>query len=161
MVACLVSLLQLLDDYHYKRLWEELGDRKPLKDFLLRAFLLFRHLIKHDVFPTDWMVIKMTTNNVILAALQQLAQPLVFSFLETWPHFDYQVWSTYFKLAVAFLTQPALQLETFTSVKRTKIIEKYGDMRVLMGYQILSVWSKLGKIITGFLFKKCAIYFKL
>lgn len=144
MVACLVSLLQLLDDYHYKRLWEELGDRKPLKDFLLRAFLLFRHLIKHDVFPTDWMVIKMTTNNVILAALQQLAKPLVFCFLETWPHFDYQVWSTYFKLAVAFLTQPALQLETFTIVKRTKIIEKYGDMRVLMGYQILSVWSKLG-----------------
>ncbi|XP_050533759.1 dedicator of cytokinesis protein 3 isoform X2 [Daktulosphaira vitifoliae] len=144
MVACLVSLLQLLDEYHYKRLWEELGDRKPLKDFLLRAFLLFRHLIKHDVFPSDWMVMKMTTNNVILAALQQLSQPLVFCFLETWPHFDYQVWSTYFKLAVAFLTQPALQLETFTNVKRNKIIEKYGDMRVLMGYQILSVWSKLG-----------------
>lgn len=147
MVACLISLLQLLDDYHYKRLFEELGDRKSLKEFLLRAFSLFGHLIMEDVFPTDWMVIKMTTNNVILAALQQLAKPLVFCFLETWPHFDYQVWSTYFKLAVAFLTQPALQLETFTSVKRTKIIEKYGDMRVLMGYQILSVWSKLGTII--------------
>ncbi|XP_050437512.1 dedicator of cytokinesis protein 3 isoform X2 [Adelges cooleyi] len=143
LVACLISLLQLLDDYHYKRLWEEL-ERKPLKDFLLRSFLLFRHLINHDVFPSDWMVIKMTTNNVILTALQQLAKPLVFFFLETWPHFDHQVWSTYFKLAVAFLTQPALQLETFTNVKRTKIVEKYGDMRVQMGYQILSVWSKLG-----------------
>lgn len=50
-----------------------------------------------------------------------------------------------------FLTQPALQLEKFSEVKRGKIIEKYGDMRVLMGYQILSVWSKLGKkiIVTG------------
>lgn len=147
MVACLISLLQLLDDYHYKRLWEELGDPKSLKDFLSRAFSLFRHLIERDVFPSDWMVIKMTTNNVILATLQQLAKPLVFCFLETWPHFDYEVWSNYFKLAVEFLTQPALQLETFTSVKRTKIIEKYGDMRVLMGYQILSVWSKLGKVM--------------
>ncbi len=57
----------------------------------------------------------------------------------------FQIWSSYFNLAVEFLTQPSLQLEKFTEVKRGKIIEKYGDMRVLMGYQILSVWSKLGK----------------
>ena len=56
-----------------------------------------------------------------------------------------QVWSNYFNLAVEFLTQPSLQLEKFSDVKREKIIEKYGDMRVLMGFQILSVWSKLGK----------------
>lgn len=59
----------------------------------------------------------------------------------------FQIWSSYFNLAVEFLTQPALQLEKFSEVKRGKIIEKYGDMRVLMGYQILSVWSKLGKKI--------------
>lgn len=58
-----------------------------------------------------------------------------------------QIWSNYFNLAVEFLTQPSLQLEKFTDVKREKIIEKYGDMRVLMGYQILNVWSKLGKRI--------------
>jgi len=45
LVACLIGLLQLLDEYHYARLWEELthaGDRKPLKDFLLRVFLVLR-----------------------------------------------------------------------------------------------------------------------
>lgn len=36
-----------------------------------------------------------------------------------------QLWSSYFSLAVAFLTQPALQLETFSDVKKEKIIEKY------------------------------------
>lgn len=56
-----------------------------------------------------------------------------------------QVWSDYFNLAVAFLTQPSLQLEKFSEVKRGKIATKYGDMRVKMGFQILSVWSKLGK----------------
>jgi dedicator of cytokinesis protein 3 len=56
-----------------------------------------------------------------------------------------QIWGTYFNLAVEFLTQPSLQLEKFSEVKRGKIIEKYGDMRVLMGRQILSVWSDLGK----------------
>ena len=59
-------------------------------------------------------------------------------------HFDSQLWSTYFNLAVAYLTQPSLQLEKFSEVKREKIVEKYGDMRVLMGFQILSMWSHLG-----------------
>jgi hypothetical protein len=58
--------------------------------------------------------------------------------------FPSQVWSNYFNLAVSFLTQPSLQLEKFSDVKREKIIEKYGDMRVQMGFQILKVWSSLG-----------------
>ncbi|XP_063227619.1 dedicator of cytokinesis protein 3 [Bacillus rossius redtenbacheri] len=144
LVACLVGLLQLLDEFHYKRLWEELGDRKPRKDFLLRVFLVFRDLVKQEVFPPDWLVIRMVTNNVMLSALQELAQPLVFDFLDV-RHFDNQLWSNYFNLAVAYLTQPSLQLEKFSEVKREKIIEKYGDMRVLMGFQILSMWSNLGE----------------
>lgn len=56
-----------------------------------------------------------------------------------------QVWIDYFNLAVAFLTQPSLQLEKFSEVKRGKVVTKYGDMRVQMGFQILSVWSKLGE----------------
>lgn len=43
-MACLIGILQLLDEFHYKRLWEALMgpnyDRKPLKDFLLRVGLL-------------------------------------------------------------------------------------------------------------------------
>lgn len=145
LVACLIALLQLLDEFHYKRLWEEFKERKPLKDFLLRAFLVLRDLVKQDVFPADWLVMKMAANSVILTALQELAQPLVFCFLESRCHFDNQVWSNYFNLAVAYLTQPSLQLEKFSEVKREKIIAKYGDMRVLMGFQILSVWSNLGE----------------
>ncbi|XP_033610429.1 dedicator of cytokinesis protein 3 isoform X2 [Cryptotermes secundus] len=145
LVACLIGLLQLVDEFHYKRLWEELADRKPKKDFLLRVFLVFRDLVKQEVFSPDWLVIKMVANNVMLNALQELAQPLVFNFLDSRCHFDKQLWGNYFNLAVAFLTQPSLQLEKFSEVKREKIIEKYGDMRVLMGFQILSMWSNLGE----------------
>lgn len=144
LVACLIGLLQLLDEYHYVRLWEELahaGERKPLKDFLLRVFLVLRDLVKQEVFPPDWLVIRMQANNVILKSLKELAQPLAFRFVDDC--FDAQLWSTYFNLAVAYLTQPSLQLEQFSEVKREKIIEKYGDMRVLMGFQILSMWSNL------------------
>ncbi|XP_018335626.1 dedicator of cytokinesis protein 3 [Agrilus planipennis] len=151
LVGCLIGLLQLLDEFHYKRLWETLMgpnlDRKPLKDFLMRVFLVFRELVKQEVFPPDWLVIKMVTNNVILKALQELAQPLAFKFLDsrTGGYFDKELWTSYFNLAVDYLTQDSLQLEQFSDVKREKVIERYGDMRVLMGFQILSMWSQLGE----------------
>lgn len=146
LVACLIGLLQLLDEYHYSRLWEELahaGERKPLKDFLLRVYLVLRDLVRQEVFPPDWLVIRMQANNVILKSLQELAQPLAFRF--SGEYFDSQLWSTYFNLAVAYLTQPSLQLEQFSEVKREKIVEKYGDMRVFMGFQILSMWTQLAE----------------
>lgn len=90
-MANLVGLLQLLSDYHYKCLWDQLADRKPLKDFLLRIFLVFRNLIKQDVFPPDWLVMKMIVNNVILTSLQELSQPLIVCFLEPRHSFDSQV----------------------------------------------------------------------
>lgn len=91
LVACLIGLLQLLDEFHYKNLWDDLRERKPLKDFLLRAFLVLRMLVKQDVFPPDWMVMKMAANNVILGALQELSFPLVSRFLDSRCHFDNQV----------------------------------------------------------------------
>ena len=83
----MIGILQLLDEFHYKRLWEILVgpnlDRKPLKDFLLRIFLVFRNLVRLEVFPPDWLVIKMVVNNVMLRASQELAQPLAFKFLDS------------------------------------------------------------------------------
>jgi dedicator of cytokinesis protein 3 len=53
MVAGLLGAMELLKPAHYQRLWSHLAphphDRKPLKDFLMRAFLVFRHLIQQDV----------------------------------------------------------------------------------------------------------------
>lgn len=150
LVACLIGMFQLLDEFHYKHLWEHLMgvqmDTALLKDFLMHIFLVFKDLVKQEIYPPDWLIIKMVANSVILKALQELAQPLAFTFLDSRAgHFDYELWSNYFNLAVAYLTQQSLQLEQFSEIKREKIIEKYGDMRVLMGFQILSMWSHLGK----------------
>ena len=90
-MACLIGLLQLMDECHYKRLWEELTERKFKKDFLLRVFLVLRDLVKQEVFPLDWLVIKMVCNHVMLNSLQELAQPLLFHFLEPRTQFDKQV----------------------------------------------------------------------
>ncbi|KAF4516778.1 hypothetical protein B566_EDAN004617 [Ephemera danica] len=147
LVACLVGLLQLMTDGHYRRVWTELVSQdstKPLKDFLLRLFLVFRDLVKQDVFPPDWFVMRAETNLVMLAALREFSQPLALRFLDRLS-FDHQLWSSYFNLAVSFLTQPALQLEQFSEVKRDKVLARYGDMRVAMGFQILDMWSRLGE----------------
>ena len=57
-----------------------------------------------------------------------------------------QLWSSYLLLGVNFLTQPSLQLEKFSPLKRHKLLHRYCDMRVLMGFQILAMWHQLGQI---------------
>ena len=54
---------------------------------------MFRNLIKQDVFPPDWLVMKMVVNNIVLNSLQELSQPLIFCFLDTRHNFDGQVLS--------------------------------------------------------------------
>ncbi|CAL8073981.1 unnamed protein product [Orchesella dallaii] len=140
LVTCLVGLLEQMDSFHYNRLWDEFHERKPLRDLLLRIFLLFRDLIKQDVFPSDWAVMKLLTNHVMLITLQQICQPLITYFINM---FDVQLWTHYFNLAVTFISQPCLQLESFRSSKREMILEKYGDMRLEMGQQMLQMWAQL------------------
>ncbi|XP_019619494.1 PREDICTED: dedicator of cytokinesis protein 3-like isoform X2 [Branchiostoma belcheri] len=147
-VSCLIGLLGLMNEEHYRCLLEGLTDRKKLRDFLLRIFIVFRELVKQDHFPRDWVTMRMLTNNVVLTALQYFSQALTETFLFM---FDQQLWSSYFGLAVAFLTQASLQLESFTEAKRNKILEKYSDMRVPMGFEILSMWQSLGEHKLNFL----------
>lgn len=148
LVAVLLGLLQLLDESNYVYLWDELcakGELKDLKDFLHQSMLVFKELLAQDwqVFPPDWLVMKLTTNDVVRRALEEFAKPLVYRFLAP-ATFDSQMWWSYFSLAVSFLTQPCLQIEKYHEAKRRKILHTHGDMRVLMGFQILSMWSQLG-----------------
>lgn len=149
LVACLLGLLQLLDETHYKRYWDELSpnkDLRDLKEFLGKAMLVFEDILSQDwlVFPNDWLVMKLACNDVLRKALEEFAKPLVYRFLG-FKAFDSQLWCSYFSLAVAFLTQPSLQLEKYQEFKRRKILHSHGDMRVLMGFQILSMWSQLAE----------------
>ncbi len=93
LVACLLSVLELLDQGHYDRLWSELSERKPLKDFLLQLFAVLRALARQGehVFPAEWSTMHCVVNRVMLASLDQMTQPLVAYFLDSgW--FDSQVY---------------------------------------------------------------------
>ncbi|XP_070431309.1 dedicator of cytokinesis protein 3 isoform X34 [Equus przewalskii] len=142
-VSCLLSLLRQMCDTHYQHLLDNFQSKDELKEFLLKIFCVFRNLMKMSVFPRDWMVMRLLTSNIIVTTVQYLSSALHKNFTET--DFDFKVWNSYFSLAVLFINQPSLQLEIITSSKRKKILDKYGDMRVMMAYELFSMWQNLGE----------------
>nr|XP_033781897.1 dedicator of cytokinesis protein 3 isoform X1 [Geotrypetes seraphini] len=142
-VSCLLSLLRQMSDTHFQHLLENFQSKEELKEFLLKIFCAFRNLMKLSVFPRDWMVMRLLTSNIIVTTVQYLSSALHKNFTES--DFDFKVWNSYFSLAVLFMNQPSLQLEAFIPSKRKKILDKYGDMRVMMAYELYSMWQNLGE----------------
>ncbi|KAF0301190.1 Dedicator of cytokinesis protein 3 [Amphibalanus amphitrite] len=143
LVAALATLLRLMAPAHFCHLWAEMADDEQLCQFLLRLMALFRELITEQMYPRDWCVLKMTVNKVILYTLKELSTPLRARFLQG-DSFNQLLWHSYFTLSVAFATQPDLQLETFSEIKRDKLLHGYQDMRIVMGFEVLSMWRLLG-----------------
>ncbi|KAJ6656254.1 hypothetical protein lerEdw1_003982 [Lerista edwardsae] len=142
-VSCLLSLLRQMTDRHYQQLLDRFKTRDELRDFLLQIFTVFRILIRPEMFPKDWTVMRLVANNVIITTVLYLSDALRKNFLNE--SFDYKIWDSYFYLAVIFINQFCLQLEMFTPSKKKKVLEKYGDMRVTMGCEIFSMWQNLGE----------------
>ncbi|XP_040558501.1 dedicator of cytokinesis protein 1 isoform X4 [Gallus gallus] len=144
-VACMTAILRQMEDYHYAHLIKTFGKmRSDVVDFLMETFIMFKNLIGKNVYPFDWVIMNMMQNKVFLRAINQYADMLNKKFLDQ-ANFELQLWNNYFHLAVAFLTQESLQLENFSSAKRTKILNKYGDMRRQIGFEIRDMWYNLGQ----------------
>uniref|UniRef100_F6Y0J7 Dedicator of cytokinesis 2 n=1 Tax=Ornithorhynchus anatinus TaxID=9258 RepID=F6Y0J7_ORNAN len=121
-----------------------MGRDHSLIDFLMETFIMFKDLIGKNVYPLDWMAMSMVQNRVFLRAINKFAETMNQKFLEHM-NFEVQLWNNYFHLAVAFITQDSLQLEQFSHAKYNKILNKYGDMRRLIGFAIRDMWYKLGQ----------------
>ncbi|KAB0350444.1 hypothetical protein FD754_015301 [Muntiacus muntjak] len=129
-VACMTAILNQMGDQHYSFYIETFQTSSELVDFLMETFIMFKDLIGKNVYPVDWMAMSMVQNS----------PPHDGS-----PCFHLQLWNNYFHLAVAFITQDSLQLEQFSHAKYNKILNKYGDMRRLIGFSIRDMWYKLGQ----------------
>ncbi|XP_069467585.1 dedicator of cytokinesis protein 1 isoform X2 [Ambystoma mexicanum] len=144
-VASMTGILRQMEDYHYAHLIKTFGKmRTDVVDFLMETFIMFKNLIGKNVYPSDWVIMNMMQNKVFLRAINQYADMLNKKFLDQ-ANFELQLWNNYFHLAVAFLTQESLQLENFSSAKRNKILNKYGDMRRQIGFEIRDMWYNLGQ----------------
>ncbi|XP_031549558.1 dedicator of cytokinesis protein 1-like [Actinia tenebrosa] len=149
-VACLTAMLQLMDEEHYRKYVNNFMSKEELRDFLVELFLLFGEFVSNNVYPRDWMVMTMVQNGVILNAIQHFSEALLTMFLRG-DDFEVQLWNNFFHLSVAFITQESLQLENFSSAKKDKILEKYSDMRMIIGLKINSMWHHLGAHKTKFI----------
>lgn len=88
----MLSVLELLDQSHYERLWSEISERKLLKEFLLQLLSVLRTLTRQgeDIFPLEWRTMHCAVNKVLICTLDNLTRPLVAYFLDSgW--FDTQV----------------------------------------------------------------------
>lgn len=156
-IVSLVSLLRLMDDHHFNELMSS-KTRREKRDILFQVFHVFKKSFSQDLLPRDWSAVHFVFNHVILCSMQELSMTLITEFLDNSEStgtavgfFDEQLWNSYFILSVSFLTQDCLQLESFSCRKREGILDKYADMRVLMGFQILSLWEKLGDLKVHFI----------
>lgn len=149
-VACLIAMLQLMDEKHYQKYVAHFPTDQDLLDFLVEIFILFCDFVRRNIFPKDWMVMTMVQNNVILNAIQYFSEAMHEHF-GAGKAFETQLWSNFFNLAVAFVTQESLQLESFTTAKQDKILEKYADMRMIIGLKICQMWHLLGDHKSGFI----------
>ncbi|CAB3995598.1 dedicator of cytokinesis 1-like, partial [Paramuricea clavata] len=149
-VAILYTLLKMMSEDNYQSYLKSFENQKDLRDFLNKAFGVFTNLLRRNIYADDWFVMKIEGNYVILGAVQNFSQALTDNFLHE-DAFDYQLWSTYFHLAIAFVSHEILDVHKYSEAKRMKILEKYGDMRHVMGFELVRMWNSLGGLQSNFI----------
>lgn len=138
----MIDIFRQMTDYHYEKYISNFATKTDIQDFLMEILLVFKELVNQSVFPSDWCEMILLQNHIILKALRFFSNTIRDYFFE---RFDNQAWSNFFHCAIAFMTQPSLQLENFSSNKKQRIIKRYKDMRRETGFEIRSMWFNLGQ----------------
>ncbi|PSN51994.1 Dedicator of cytokinesis protein 1 [Blattella germanica] len=142
LVAVMIAIFRQMTAYHFEVYITHFVTVTDLLDFLMEILLVFKDLVSKPVYPKDWCEMIMLQNSVILKSLRYFSHTIRDYFFQP---FEHQAWNNFFHCAIAFLTQPALQLETFSQNKRASIIARYKDMRRETGFEIRSMWFNLGQ----------------
>ncbi|XP_058798317.1 dedicator of cytokinesis protein 1 isoform X2 [Phymastichus coffea] len=141
LVSVMLSIFRQMNQQHYEIYIQHFGTQFDLLDFIMEILMVFKDLVSRSVFSNDWCEMIMLQNSVILKALCFFSTTIRELFNAS---FEQQAWSNFFHCAIAFLTQPALQLESFTQAKRKRIVEQYKDMRRETAVEIHKMWISLG-----------------
>ncbi|XP_068977306.1 dedicator of cytokinesis protein 1 isoform X3 [Bombus flavifrons] len=142
LVSVMLAIFRQMTQHHYEIYINHFGTKFDLLDFLMEILLVFKDLVSKSVFSGDWCEMIMLQNSIILKSLRYFSGTIRDYFFTD---FEQQAWSNFFHCAIAFLTQPALQLETFTPSKRNRIVLRYNDMRRETAFEIRSMWFNLGQ----------------
>ncbi|KAF6209244.1 hypothetical protein GE061_014989 [Apolygus lucorum] len=142
LVSIMLSVLRQMGSKHFEDYINRFPTTIDRLDFLMEILLVFKDLVTRPVYPRDWTEMIMLQNSIILKSLRFFSHTIRDFYFED---FEHQAWNNFFHCAIAFLTQPALQLEKFSLAKRRRILARYEDMRMEIGVEIKSMWFNLGK----------------
>ncbi|XP_022903729.1 dedicator of cytokinesis protein 1 isoform X3 [Onthophagus taurus] len=142
LAAVMLDIFRQMTEKHYDQYIKQLTETIHKREFLSEILIVFKELVNQSVFPVDWSEMIMLQNHIILKALRFCSRTIKEYFFE---NFDQQSWSNFFHSAIAFMTQPALQLENFSANKRLRVLRRYKDMRREMGFEVKAMWFNLGK----------------
>ncbi|CAF1392432.1 unnamed protein product [Adineta ricciae] len=133
-----IAILRTMEDEHYVEFLRQMDDIS-LHDFFLDAFGLIRDLVTVPIFSNDWSEMLLLQNAIFVRAMNKFVSRLV----ENLAHFNEQsivLWQLYFESIVQFIIQPCLQLESFTSNKRKRILSRYKDLRIEASNDLKTMW---------------------
>eukprot|EP00058_Branchiostoma_floridae_P022855 XP_002608345.1 hypothetical protein BRAFLDRAFT_91300 [Branchiostoma floridae] len=140
MPDCVKMLSDVLDRLNRKDVGPIHGDMEIVMKEILRTVIQTVIFMDRDAPLIGSFVACMT------GILRQMNEFHYQAYIDAFPsRSDLLLWNNFFHLAVSFLTQESLQLENFSHAKRMKIINKYQDMRRVIGFEILSMWFNLGQ----------------
>ncbi|KAK9502031.1 hypothetical protein O3M35_012639 [Rhynocoris fuscipes] len=142
LVAVMLDILRQMGPKHFEDYINRFPTSTDLLDFLMEILLVFKDLISRPVYPKDWTEMILLQNSIILKSLRFFSHTIRDYYFQL---FEHQAWNNFFHCAISFLTQPALQLESFSPVKARRIVARYKDMRMETGFEIRSMWFNLGQ----------------
>ncbi|RDD41678.1 Dedicator of cytokinesis protein 1 [Trichoplax sp. H2] len=149
----MIALFSLMEKDHFSTYFASFHDDEDLIDLLNEIYTTFLDLIRKPIYKSDWHIMLMTQNAIMLNVIRQCFTALTNYYLHDneGRRFNYQLWNNYLQLSVAFVTQDVLHLEKYPFAKYRKILRRYQDMRLILGLQIASAWKKLGKFKINFI----------
>ncbi|XP_059611933.1 dedicator of cytokinesis protein 1 isoform X1 [Phlebotomus argentipes] len=142
LVAIMLGIFRSMKQEHYAWYVNHFGTKYDLMDFLTEILHVFKDLVSYPVFASDWMDMIMHQNIVILESLKHFTNIILEKFFVP---FEKQVWSNFFHCSIAFLIQPSLQLDQFTTNKTSTILLRYRDIRKETAFEIRKMWFSLGE----------------
>ncbi|KAG0720446.1 Dedicator of cytokinesis protein 1 [Chionoecetes opilio] len=130
-----------MTDRHYHTFLSRYVECEVLRSFLMELLEVVDKAVKEPVFRCDWAEMILLQNSVLVKVLQQCSRIISDRLLDP---FVEEVWSKIFHTSINFISQPSLQLETFSRSKRNKILSRYKDMRRETALGVKGLWFSLG-----------------
>eukprot|EP00095_Tigriopus_kingsejongensis_P007920 maker-scaffold1210_size55525-snap-gene-0.17 protein:Tk07920 transcript:maker-scaffold1210_size55525-snap-gene-0.17-mRNA-1 annotation:"dedicator of cytokinesis protein 1 isoform x3" len=147
MVANMMCILIMMSENHYiayvNRFDDTIAaDRSDLIDFIMEALGMIRDLVQNNPYPSTWVRLISVQNCGILRTLTFLTNTIRDVMKSP---FEYQIWCNFFQCAITFITQPLLQVESYSEGKKAFLLAHCGDLRLEMGLIVKKMWFNLGK----------------